>query len=107
VASLQVRTFPGALHTLLASPSSDVARELAKFGAKVESQAKMNASGRPGPNVVTGRLRASIGWRLEFHDEVELYVGFGAYYGIYLEQGNYPFLGPAIRQSGGAIGTFG
>ena len=33
---------------------------IAKAALVVERQAKINASGRPGPNVITGRLRASI-----------------------------------------------
>jgi hypothetical protein len=113
VAFAQVTTFPGALEALLHSPTSNIAKELAKFGSKVESQAKVNASGRPGPRVQTGRLRASIGWHIEIESEIVLYVGFGAYYGIYLEKGythagggyvHYPFLGPAIEGLGGRIG---
>jgi phage gpG-like protein len=33
---------------------------VARVGLAIERQAKLNASGRPGPNVRTGRLRASI-----------------------------------------------
>ena len=33
---------------------------IAKAALVVERQAKINATGRPGPNVITGRLRASI-----------------------------------------------
>jgi hypothetical protein len=114
MASAQVTTYPGALNALLRSPGSNVAKELAKFGSKVESQAKQNASGRPGPNVDTGRLRSSIGWHISIEEDVTLYVGFGAYYGKYLELGwttqngtfvKYPFLGPAIEQLGGRIGA--
>ena len=109
-----VRTYPGAIDSLLKSPGSDVAKELSRFGTRVETQAKINASGRPGPNVVTGRLRASIGWRLEYGGDIALLVGFGAYYGIYLEKGysrggtyvHYPFLEPAIKSMGGSIGSF-
>jgi hypothetical protein len=110
-----VRTYPAALDALLRSPGSNVAKQLARFGTQVETQAKQNASGRPGPNVDTGNLRASIGWRVEVHEEVELYVGFGAYYGRYLELGwttqtgrfvQYPFMRPAIESLGGQIGDF-
>lgn len=113
--SSQVTTFPGAVDRLLRSPDSNVAKELAKFGVRVESAAKTAASGRPGPNVVTGDLRGSIGWRIEKHDELELYVGFGMPYGIYLELGwtttrgnfvQYPFMRPAIESLGGQIGEF-
>ncbi len=47
--------------SLLESPSGPVARDLQRRGLRIESQAKINASGRPGPNVDTGRLRSSIG----------------------------------------------
>ncbi len=115
MASFGVTTYPAALHALLASPDSNVAKQLAKFGAQVESVAKDNASHRPGPMVDTGLLRSSIGWRIEAHDEIELYVGYGAYYGTYLELGwttstgrfvQYPFLRPAIESLGGTIGEF-
>lgn len=115
MADFFIRTYPAALHSLLKSPDSQVAKALGRFGVQVESQAKINASGRPGPMVDTGNLRASIGYRLEQHDEIELYVGFGAYYGKYLELGwttqsgnfvQYPFLKPAIEALGGQIGEF-
>jgi hypothetical protein len=115
VAEFGVTTYPAALQALLRSPDSNVAKSLAQFGTRVESQAKENASHRPGPEVDTGLLRNSIGWRIEAHDEVELYVGFGAYYGKYLELGwttsagnfvQYPFLRPAIESLGGQIGAF-
>jgi hypothetical protein len=115
MAFAQVTTYPGALESLLHSPTSEIAKELAKFGSKVESQAKINASGRPGPRVQTGRLRASIGWHVEIESEIVLYVGFGASYGVFLELGyqhrgggfvHYPFLKPAVESLGGTIGSF-
>ena len=48
-----------ALHKLLRSPDGPVARDLARRAIRVESQAKRNASGRPGPIVRSGRLRSS------------------------------------------------
>lgn len=115
MADFSVTTYPAALDSLLRSPGSNVAKELARFGVQVESAAKQNASGRPGPNVDTGNLRNSIGWRVEANDEIELFVGYGAYYGTYLELGwttqsgnfvQYPFLRPAIEGLGGQIGAF-
>jgi hypothetical protein len=53
----------GLEHTLK-DPNGPVARDLARRAQRVRDQAVVNASGRPGPNVDTGRLRASIGWRL-------------------------------------------
>lgn len=115
MADFSVKTFPAAVHRLLQTPGSNVAKELAKFGVRVETQAKANASGRPGPEVVTGNLRNSIGWRVEVNQELELFVGYGAYYGTFLELGwttsrgnfvQYPFLRPAVESLGGQIGEF-
>lgn len=63
-------------------------------------QAKLNASGRPGPNVQTGRLRASIAGRVE-NDGRRGVVGSNVSYAPYLELGvkrrkAYPYLKPAI-----------
>lgn len=49
-----------ALEHLLRSPQGAVGRDLLRRAIRVESQAKINASGRPGPRVRSGRLRASI-----------------------------------------------
>lgn len=38
--------------------------DLVKRAVRVEAAAKTNATGRPGPNVITGRLRSSIGYRV-------------------------------------------
>lgn len=51
---------PAALDHLLRSPQGAVGRDLLRRAVRVESQAKVNASGRPGPRVRSGRLRASI-----------------------------------------------
>ena len=77
-------------------------------GLAVETQAKKNASGRPGPNVRTGNLRRSITTR-------EVQKGFGGLYTVdvaatmvyarAVELGHprwkpgvkYPYLGPAAR----------
>ena len=95
-----------ALRELLAGPSGGVAKDLARRAVAVESQAKINASGRPGPNVDTGRLRSSISWRLG-EDAQGLYadIGTGVPYGRYLELGltrngaRYPFLEPALKMA--------
>jgi HK97 gp10 family phage protein len=80
-----------------------VARDLVKRGIRVESSAKEHASGRPGPNVRTGRLRDSITWRLG-QDEQSVYVDVGSavLYAPYLEVGTsrmpaYPYLRPALE----------
>jgi HK97 gp10 family phage protein len=79
-----------------------VAVDLYKRGLRVESQAKQNASGRPGPNVDTGRLRSSILTTMTEDARGPVAV-VGAYtsYAIYVEKGTdnapaYPFLRPAL-----------
>lgn len=60
-----------ALNRILNDPAGPVGRFLAEAAIRVESQAKVNATGdrhnpaRQGPAVRTGRLRSSIYWRLE------------------------------------------
>ena len=96
------------LDQLLNGPQGDVARDLARRAQRVADQAKINASGRPGPNVDTGRLRSSITWELG-RDGQGIYadVGTGVHYGRILELGltrngaRYPFLEPALRQVAG------
>lgn len=93
-----------ALREFLSGPNGDVARDLGRRAEAVASQAKVNASGRPGPNVDTGRLRSSISWRLG-EDASGLYadIGTGVPYGRILELGltrngqRYPFLEPALE----------
>jgi HK97 gp10 family phage protein len=71
-----------------------------KTAHDVEAAAKIHASGRPGPNVITGHLRASI--HTEPPGRLEQEVRVSAFYGIYLEMGTrnmppYPFLGPGAE----------
>ena len=71
-----------ALALYFRSPESAVGRDLARRAVAVESQAKINATNsRPshrggGPAVITGRLRASISWRLG-EDELGMYADVG------------------------------
>jgi hypothetical protein len=78
---------------------------------RVETAAKQYATGRPGPNVKTGRLRQSITWQ-EGEDSTSPYVDIGSNvtYAIYVEEGHnvvrggrvvgrapaYPYLRPAL-----------
>jgi hypothetical protein len=79
---------------------------IAMAGLAIERQAKVNASGRPGPNVRTGDLRRNI--------RTEVRYGFGTYLatvGAYMEYSRavelgsplwksgvkYPYLGPAAE----------
>lgn len=91
------------LQRLLRGRQGGVARDLSRRAIAVQSQAKVNATGRPGPRVDTGRLRSSISWRLG-EDSKGLYadIGTGVPYGRILELGltrngrRFPFLVPAL-----------
>jgi Bacteriophage HK97-gp10, putative tail-component len=82
---------PVGLRDVLESPSGPVYRDLLRRAIRVESRAKLNASGRPGPNVDTGRLRASITHRLVV-DANGLYaeVGSNVSYAAFVEYGTRP-----------------
>ena len=104
------------LRALLNGPNGGVARDLARRAVNVQSQAKRNATGRPGPNVQTGRLRSSISWDLVTGSsalrgfaqptgggDLVARVGTNVIYGLYLETGQtrngrkFPFLSPALK----------
>lgn len=76
---------------LFGSEAGPVAIELARRALNVESQAKANASGAPGPNVQSGRLRASIRSTIE-KDGAGLVakVGTNVEYARYVEEGTPP-----------------
>lgn len=95
---------PAGLQRLFTSPAGPIAIDLTRRAIRVESQAKINASGRPGPNVITGRGRASITHRLAFDDRgLFAEVGTNVFYMGLLETGRtrngakYPFLVPALQ----------
>jgi hypothetical protein len=77
-------------------------------GLAVERQAKMNASGRPGPNVQTGNLRRSIITKAQkgFGGAYEAEVSATMVYSRAVEFGHprwkpgvkYPYLGPAATK---------
>ncbi len=90
----------------------------------VERQAKINASGRPGPRVQSNRLRSSITTGIESYTQAK--VGTNVYYAPYVEFGHanrvgkeriaffftyamrprtpaYPFLYPAVEQCKGQL----
>lgn len=99
------------LSSLLHSTHGMVARDLAVRAIRVESAAKQNATGRPGPNVVTDRLRSSITWALG-SDLASVYADIGSAVvyarrielgftgvdslGRYYDQPAYPYLRPAL-----------
>jgi hypothetical protein len=101
-----------ALQQFLAGEDGPVFRYLAAAAERVETQAKLNATGIPvtgatnpegrGPRVRTGRLRSSITWAPGRNSRGP-YVDIGTpvIYGRYLETGlrngaTYPFLRPAL-----------
>ncbi len=80
----------------------DIQDGLGKVGAIVEKQAKINVSQSSGhPQVQTGRLRSSIGFKVD-KKRTFVEIGTNVYYGIYLEFGTtrhppYPWLFPAVE----------
>lgn len=94
-----------ALRELLEGSYGGVAHDLERRAVAVESAAKVNASGRPGPRVQTGRLRSSITHALG-HDGQGLYadIGSSVEYARFVELGTshappYEFLQPALRSA--------
>lgn len=77
----------------------------------LEGEAKVNASGRPGPKVVTGLLRGSISHAVQRRGErTQGRVFTNVEYAPYLEYGTryappYPFLGPAVQVMQGRMGS--
>lgn len=107
-ASDKLRVNQAALIRALRGRQGPVARDLARRAIRVESAAKLNASGRPGPRVQSGRLRSSISWTLG-EDARGLYaaIGTNVYYAKWVELGSdrappYPFLRPALPAGAGA-----
>lgn len=90
------------LQQLLEGPDGPVAAMLGQKAIRVTNQARVNASGRPGPNVRTGRLRSSIAWELgKDSDGLFADIGSNVPYARPLETGlkngaRYPFLVPAL-----------
>ncbi len=97
--SVRFDVFQGELRNLLESEQGPVARDLAKRANRCQGAARRLCP------VDTGRLRASIGWRLE-HDGRGLvaYVGTNVKYAAYVEFGTrytraQPFLRPALEEA--------
>lgn len=82
-----------ALTTLLTGEQGPVARDLLRRAINVQNQAKINATGRPGPMVQTGRLRTSITHEIA-KDSAGLFarIGTNVTYGIYVELGTPPHI---------------
>lgn len=106
---MSVVLFDGPLHELLNGRDGPVAVLLGQKLQACTNSAVVNATGRPGPNVITDRLRSSLAWELG-RDSRGLYGDFGTNvpYGFWLETGlrngaKYPFLMPAAVQNGLAM----
>lgn len=70
--------------------------DLVRRAIRVQALAKQNATGRPGPNVITGRLRGSIAWRPGgTPTDPYVDVGTNVHYAPFVER-RYPFLRPAL-----------
>ena len=84
-----------------------VMQDLIRRAIRVEAAAKSNATHRPGPNVITGRLRASIGYR-PGADAQGPYVDVGTAveYAPYVELG-HGNTAHAYRKRDGTIGFVG
>lgn len=80
---------------------------LMRIGQLTAGAAKQIASGRPGPNVITGHLRGSIvAWPERPRDDVFVGVaepGPAAAYAGRIEK-LYPFISPAMHQVEGRLG---
>lgn len=110
------------LRRFLNGRDGPVYRNLVRRAIAVEASAKRHATGRPGPNVRTGRLRGSITWR-PGRDERGPYVDVGTnvHYAPFVELGHnvvrsgrivgrapaYPFLRPALEAARGIPATRG
>lgn len=88
---------------------TSVMQDLSRRAILVESAAKVNATGRPGPMVRTGRLRGSITWRAGY-DSHSPYVDIGSavVYAPFVELGtsrmpSYPFLRPALEAARASV----
>ena len=84
-----VHFYDANLTRLLSGPDGPVARDLARRAGRVESAAKLTATGAP--RVQTGRYRASINWRLG-RDTRGLFAEIGSRvpYAYFLEFGTPP-----------------
>jgi hypothetical protein len=90
-----------AIQALLRDPLGPVGRDLTRRAINVESAAKLNASGRPGPNVDTGRLRSSISHELVQGPEgLVARIGSTVEYARFVEEGTGPHeIRPRTKQA--------
>ncbi len=104
--------FAAALERVVTAASVEARAAVAEAAGEVEKQAKLNASGRPGPNVITGTLRRSIkhdpitpwgvrGWQTQvgptavYGRRVELGFHGTDSLGRHFNQPGYPYFTPS------------
>jgi len=77
-----------ALRATMTGPNGPVAKHLARLGGKIESRAKVLASGEL-VNVRTGRYRSSLTWRMFTRgDRIGVAIGSGVHYARFIESGS-------------------
>ena len=82
-----------ALTEYLRTPDGPIGRDMERRAINVVALAKLNASGRPGPNVDTGRLRSSIDSDLEVGPEgLRAVITADVEYASFVELGTEPHL---------------
>jgi phage gpG-like protein len=97
----RVQWHQAAVDQLLRSSGGPVGREVARRASLIVDRAKVNASGRPGPRVDTGNLRASLTYVMSSDSRGPMaLLGTNVVYARPLEFGlrngaTYPFWGPA------------
>lgn len=111
-----VSEFGEALARVVEKSSAEARTFVSEGAATVEALAKDHASGRPGPEVVTGTLRRSIkhdpispwgvyGWQTQIGPTViyarRIELGFAGTdaLGRHYNQPPYPYFGPAWREA--------
>ena len=119
---LGIPQFAAALDRVVVQASVEARAAVAELAGLIEKRAKANASGRPGPNVITGTLRRGIrsepitpwglrGWRTRVGPTViysrRIELGFHGVdrLGRHYDQPGYPYFVPAFRQTMYEAGT--
>ena len=114
--------FGAALERTVARASLEARAAVAEIAGLIEKRAKQNASGRPGPNVITGTLRRGIihepitpwglrGWKTRvgptaiYSRRIELGFHGADRLGRHYNQPGYPYFVPAFRQTLREAGT--
>ena len=111
-----VDEFVAALDRVATRTSAELRAAAGEMAGELEKQAKLNASGRPGPEVVTGTLRRGIthdpvtpygvaGWQTKvgptviYSRRIELGFHGADSLGRVYNQPGYPYFLPAVKDS--------